>query len=116
MKTIGICMLAALVSFPAAGSELTPWILALRNVGPNAAGHRQAAAAWKELVRADAARLTEILAGFDDANPLAANWLRTAVDAIAQRQLQRGAALPVADLEAFIRDLRHNPRAPPSCL
>ena len=33
------------------------------------------------------------LAGLDQAGPLAANWLRTAVDAIAERQLERGVRL-----------------------
>ncbi len=94
-----------------AGAELEPLLARLRAVGPNGAGHREAAQAWAELARADAARLPEILKGFDGAGPLAANWLRAAVDAIAERQIQRGGPLPNAELEAFVVDRSRDARA-----
>ena len=47
----------------------------------------------------------------DGAGPLAANWLRAAVDAIAERQLQRNAKLPIAELEEFLSQDQHDPRA-----
>ena len=83
----------------------------LRAVGPNGVGHREATAAWSELARADADKLPEILAGLDGAGPLAANWIRTAVDAIAERQLQQGRTLPAAELEKFVLDKQRDPRA-----
>jgi hypothetical protein len=95
----------------AAGSEIDLLLAKLRAVGGNGAGHREATRAWSELVRADAAQLPEILAGLDGAGPLAANWIRTAVDAIAERQLQQGRRLPAAELEAFVLDKRRDPRA-----
>jgi len=100
------------VSIPTAvGSDLQPLLQALQAVGPKGAGNRRAARAWQQLVRADARELPTILAGLDSAGPLAANWIRTAVDAIAERQLRRGGKLPAVELERFLLDTRHNPRA-----
>jgi hypothetical protein len=52
-----------------------------------------------------------ILAAMDGANELALNWLRAAVDSIAERQLAASRKLPVAPLERFLQDTRHHPRA-----
>lgn len=115
MKTgrwvFGAVLFVAWMAAEAAAVEVAPLVKTLQAVGPNGAGHREAAKAWEQLARADAAQLPEILAGLDRAGPLAANWIRTAVDAIAERQLQRGALLPVADLERFVLDTAHAPRA-----
>jgi hypothetical protein len=47
----------------------------------------------------------------DESNDIALNWLRAAVDAIAQRELAAGHPLPVKDLERFLQAQRHHPRA-----
>ena len=52
-------------------------------------------------------RLTAVLAGFDGADAVSANLLRTAVQAAAQR----ADTLPTADLRAFLTDRSHDPRA-----
>jgi len=52
------------------------------------------------LARADAAQLPEILPGWTR-GPLAANWIRTAVDAIANAT-PSNQPLPAAELEKFI--------------
>jgi len=96
---------------PAIGSELEPLLKTLKSVGPKGAGNREARPAWQELTRADARELPTILSGLDDAGPLAANWIRTAVDVIAQRELDRGGKLPAAELERFVLDTVHAPRA-----
>jgi len=95
----------------AAGSEIDSLLAKLRAVGPDGVGHREATRAWGELARADAAQLPQILAGLDGAGPLAANWIRTAVDAIAERELQHGRPLPAAELEKFVLDKGRDPRA-----
>jgi outer membrane protein assembly factor BamB len=84
---------------------------ALRAVGPHGAGHREAALAWAKLARADAGQLPTLLAALDGANPLAANWIRTAVDAVAERSLRTGRPLPAAALERFVLETKHEPRA-----
>jgi hypothetical protein len=105
----GCC--AVLWAATATGAEIEPLLAKLRAVGPSGAGHREAVPAWSELVRADAAQLPQILSGLDGAGPLAANWIRTAVDAIAERQLQSGRSLPAAEFEKFILDKARDPRA-----
>lgn len=110
-----MCLAACLLSGGAAEAgapDLAPMVETLRNVAPHAKGHRAATDAWAELTnRAGVDDLPTILAGMDDAGPLAANWLRAAVDAIAERHLQQTGALPTDGLEAFLGQKEHNPRA-----
>ena len=90
--------------------DVEPLLQSLRAVGPKGAGHREAMKAWERLARADAGQLPSILAGIDTAGPLAANWIRTAVDTIAESQLRSGGQLPADGLEQFVRDTSHAPR------
>jgi hypothetical protein len=81
--------------------QADPDLEALRAVGPEGAGNEAAAAAWKKVVARG--ELLPVLAAFDGASPRAANWLRTAAD-----------ALPSPDaraLEAFALDVRRHPAA-----
>src|SRR5689334_20049644 len=78
---------AALVLWasPACGADQVGRLVArIRAVGGEGAGNAEAAAAWKELVRLGPGALPEVLAALDDAGPVAANWLRAAVDAVAE--------------------------------
>jgi len=86
-------------------------ILAIKAVGPEGKGNTEAASAWRQLSQADAASLPELLRAMDDANELAANWLRSAIEAIADRTLARGGKLPVSELRAVLGDTDRNPRA-----
>jgi hypothetical protein len=74
-------------------------------------GNAEAAEAWKALVQAEPAELPAVLKAFDEASPLAANWIRSAFEAIAQRALRRGEKLPAAELERFVLDTKRAPRA-----
>jgi hypothetical protein len=102
--------LAAVLAVSAQGADLRGPLEQLRAVGPQGQGHQAATAAWAQVARADAADLPTVLAALDGANPLAANWIRTAVDAIAERQLARGGRLPVEQFEAFIAQRSHSPQ------
>jgi hypothetical protein len=110
---LGISASVWLVLAAAAWADgFAPQLEAIKRVGKEGQGHRQASAAWAALAAsAEGDQLPEILAALDDAGPLAANWLRAAVDAIAERQLQRDGKLPQAALEAFLSDTSHHPRA-----
>jgi hypothetical protein len=83
----------------------------LKAVGPDGQGHREAVRAWQNLAKADADALVPILKSFGDANPLAANWLRSAVETIADRELNAGRTLPGDALEAFVLDVSQDARA-----
>ena len=80
-------------------------------MGPEGQGHAEATRAWSQLAQRPAADLPALLAAMDGANPLARNWLRAAVDTLADRALASGEPLPLAALEAFLRDTRHDPHA-----
>ena len=90
-----------------AAPAISSSIKTIRAVGNEGQGNAAAAKAWKQLIKADAAALPKILGAMDGANPLAANWLRSAVDTI----VSRGKKLPVGELKKFLKDKSHNPRA-----
>jgi hypothetical protein len=69
------------------------------------------AAAWRRVVANGPGALTAVLTAMDDADPVASNYLRTAVDAIGENALAARTPLPVKELEAFIGDLKHVPAA-----
>lgn len=85
-------------------ADVQPLVEALRGVGAEGAGNREAIAAWQKLQEASVDQLPEILQGMDGANPLSTNWIAGAVEAIAARQLQSGGSLPADQLEAFVLD------------
>jgi len=110
----GLAAVAALFAFVspvAAAVDVPPLVRAINAVGPKGAGHPAVIAASKQLVQADAAQIPQILTGMDGANRLSANWLRGTVEAIAQRELDRGGQLPQSALEAFLADSTHLPQA-----
>lgn len=80
----------------------------LKAVGQQGAGNEAASRAWREVVRQGPSALPAVLQAMDGADERAANWLRTAVDAIAERALAAGKPLPVEALEQFVRQTRHN--------
>jgi hypothetical protein len=79
----------------------------IKKVGREGAGNVEAARAWKDLVNRGPRVLPAILAAMDDDNLISTNWLRPAVDAIAERAVNAGQPLPKADLEKFIANTRH---------
>ena len=106
--------LTTLLWFPptvASANEIERLIETIRAVGPAGQGNREAATAWQRLTKSKAEELPTILAGLDDCSPLAANWIRAAVDTIAQRELARTDTLPAEGLQQFVLDTRHDSRA-----
>jgi hypothetical protein len=96
-----------------AGAEasLDTALAKLRAVAPQAAGHREAVAAAKAAAQAPAKDLPRILAAMDGVNPVAENWLRGVAESVAQRATSAGGKLPQAQLEAFLFEAKHSPRA-----
>jgi hypothetical protein len=91
----------------AAAEDVGPLIARIKAVGSEGAGNAEASAAWRELAERGPDALPTILAGLDGAGDVAANWLRAAVDAIAERAVEAGRPLPADQLEAFVRQRRH---------
>jgi hypothetical protein len=103
-------VLIALILLPGSSSALDTESLIeqILTVGREGEGNRKASAAWRELTQLGPNALIQILSAFDQADPVAANWLRAAVDAIAERALTNGRPLPAAKLEAFVRETKHS--------
>ena len=102
-------MLLLLAAAPLSAETTSPEALArLKAVGREGQGNPAASKAWKEVVARGPSALPEILAAMDGAEATAANWLRTAVDAIAERALAAHEELPAAQLERFVRQTRHD--------
>jgi len=107
MKPLLSGLLAVALCTAAQAADLTTSIKTIRAVGPEGQGNAAAAKAWQTLSKAEASALPQILTAMDGANPLAANWLRAAVDTIAAREKK----LPIDALQKFLADQSHTPRA-----
>lgn len=81
------------------------------HVGPEAANNAAAASATALLAKAPASQLPRILAALNQANDLAANYLRSAIDTIVDRTLTSKASLPSTEIRAFLLDTHNHPKA-----
>ncbi|MBA4190688.1 MAG: hypothetical protein C0467_22110 [Planctomycetaceae bacterium] len=86
---------------PAADDATTQALQTLKRVAREGKGNEDAGPAWKSLVSKGGPALMPTLEAFEDGNTTAANWLRTAVDAITEAEKTAGRKLPADKLEAF---------------
>jgi hypothetical protein len=98
---VGLCFSAG------SAEEIGSQLLRIKAVGKEGAGNLEAAKAWKEVVAQGPGVLPDVLGAMDDANPIAINWLRAAVEAIQDKASSQGQKVSVDKLEAFIHDTRH---------
>jgi len=101
-----LMLLAATVATPAPAADdaTTQALQTLKRVTREGKGNEDAGTAWKTLVSKGGPALMPTLEAFEDENPTAANWLRTAADAIADAEKAAGRKLPADKLEAFVKD------------
>ncbi|MBL9174299.1 MAG: HEAT repeat domain-containing protein [Verrucomicrobiales bacterium] len=109
-------LLSGLILLPSWGAAVLPASLkepldAVRAVGPEGRGNEAAGAAVLVLSAANADAIPALLESMDGANDYALNWLRSAVEAIVQREGAAGHPLPLDALETLLRDRSHEPRA-----
>jgi hypothetical protein len=100
------CVLGAPGHAPA--GDLPDILARVKSVGPEGAGNAQASAASRELCDRGPQDLLDVLRAMDRAGPIAANWLRSAVDAIAEKALADGRPLPARGLEDFVLERSHD--------
>ncbi|MFV2069816.1 MAG: hypothetical protein ACC645_22855, partial [Pirellulales bacterium] len=110
LVTAATTVVAAPLADPPGDRELQRSLEAIRHVGPRGQRHAAAGKAWQRVAAARADQLGEILRAMDGANPLATNWLRAAVDAVAERTLADKRSLPIDALEQFLFDASHGAR------
>lgn len=103
-----ILVVPLLLSADPAVSEWSSAVAAIRAVDQFGRGHAEATRAWPRVTELPAERLAELLAAFDGANPLAANWLRSAGEAIIQRDGL--SQVPPAVLRDWVLERRHDAR------
>jgi hypothetical protein len=98
-----------LAGCPAPVGAATPQELLTRikAIGPEGKGNATARQAWRELVEIGPSAIVPILREFDDKRPVVINWLRPAVDAIAERAARANQKLPIEELEPFLADRTH---------
>ena len=112
MRIAVFALLLAAASASAANLAETQRLIArIKAVSKEGAGNQEAGAAWKELVTLGGDAIVPTLAAMDDASPAAANWLRSAVNAIAEKEKSAGRKLPADNLEAFLKDTKNLPAA-----
>lgn len=83
----------------------------IKAVGREGQGNDVAASCWKGLVATGEAALLPTLEAYDSSNATAANWLRSAVDAIAEKEEAAGRKLPVEAIQKFLTTTKHDPAA-----
>lgn len=89
--------------------EADKLIAKIKSVSKEGTGNQEAGAAWKDLVVLGGEAVFPTLKALDDAAPLAANWLRSAVGSMVEKQKARGEKLPADQLEAFAKDTQRSP-------
>ena len=73
-------------------------------VGREGAGNAPAGEAWQALSNATGTDLPQLIRALRTANPLAANYLRAAIDALVEREASANRALPMAALGDILLD------------
>ena len=95
----------------ARGADTAPLIQAIRAVDAEGKGAPTAAQAFQTLSKEGPQAIPPLLTALDGANPLASNYLRNAIENIVARTRKAKGTLPLAEIEAFLNDTRHEPRA-----
>jgi hypothetical protein len=107
-KVLPTLILALALATPLRADDVTALLAVIKAVGKEGAGNPAATRAWLALARLGPDALPAVLAGFDDDNPVATNWLRAAVDDIGARSLWEKKPLPAAALEKFLLDTKNS--------
>ncbi len=102
-----VAFLALLPSTASAADEaIARPIAALKAVDREGKNNDTVGLAWSSLVSQGGAALIPALEAIDDSNPTAANWLLTAVGAIAEAETKANRKLPADKLESFVKNTK----------
>ena len=83
----------------------------IKAIGQEGAGNGDASIAWKEISQSGSDQLVAILMEMNSAAPLAANYFRSAAEAIVERELKMGKRPATAGLLAYLKNTDNNARA-----
>ncbi|MEO6788723.1 MAG: hypothetical protein ABI318_21585 [Chthoniobacteraceae bacterium] len=87
--------------------DVEQWAAKLIKTGREGTGNEEASAAWKHVVAGGPSALPLLLALTGKSGPVADNWVRLACDAIVDAALRAKQPLPMADMEAFLKDTKN---------
>ena len=112
------CLLITFCAFaltPAGQAEPSPdlsqQIAIIQAVGTEGMGNREAAAAFQKLSQEKPTSLLPLLRAVESSNAIARNWLRSAIEVIAERATAAGHTLPLNALRDFLSDREQSPEA-----
>lgn len=111
IKTWIVALVAAWLPVAVFGQDIEQHLKHVRAVQREGHGHPAAIEAARQLQQLPASQLPRVLVGMDGANPLAVNWLRGIIETIADRAERARQPLPLEELELFLNDTSHHPRA-----
>ena len=111
MKKFLLLASFAIFVFSAAANPADDAIATLVAVGAKGEGNEAASKSWPKVAALGSEKIPDLLAAMDKANGLGQNWLRAAVDAIAERVIRKGEKLPSKELMKFLEDSSHSPIA-----
>ena len=92
-------------------SDLSEQIAIIQAVGMEGTGNREAATAFQKLSQAKPSSLLPLLKAVEPSNAIARNWLRSAIEVIAERATAAGNSLPLKALRDFLNDRKQSPEA-----
>ena len=92
-------------------SDLSEQIAIIQAVGMEGMGNREAATAFQKLSQAKPSSLLPLLKAVEPSNAIARNWLRSAIEVIAERATAAGHSLPLKALRDFLNDRKQSPEA-----
>jgi hypothetical protein len=111
VRSLSLLLVLVGVCFPA-DPDVSDLLKDLRAGGSEGANSARARAAWDRLVAHGPEVLPTILEAMDTADTVAANWMRSAFDRIADRALsQGGKGIDTERLLTHVRDAKHQGRA-----
>lgn len=116
-KTILVLALALAVNLVECSSsqliaeEMSDAIATLKAATVDSKSQATLQLAWKRVAGGGGETLIGALSAMKDAGPNAENWLRAAVETIAENLQQHSGELPTAELEIFLKDSQQSPRA-----
>ena len=104
MSAPGAAFLAILLAFAGPDEDLASALAKIKAVAPEGKGNEDAARAWKVVVGKGSGALIPTLAAMAGADDRAANWLRSAAEAIVQNADLKRDPIDLGKLEAFVLD------------
>ncbi len=95
----------------AQGADVDTALKTLQTIGPMGHDNQAAQRSWQVVSQASPGDLPALLGALDTASVIGSNYLRSAIEAVADRHLRQANPTAQQALQAFLSDTSHHPRA-----